>query len=299
MKQEFLKDKAGVIRISTFINNVQQVPTSGFIVLKNPSGTEIQASAAVTIDALGEMTYDLTTTHTATLGLNFIAEWTYSIAGQTYYESQLFDIVRSRLSIPITDDDLYNELESLRTTNIQQQGTATSATASTLIDTSELKQPDDYWNGGTIEILSGTGVNQIRDITDFVQADSEITVSPDWVTTPDTTSVYRVVKSYSRAIEQSFVKLCTMIYNKGKRHALILESSQLKVPMIYLTIHFIALDLMDDDNDKWTRVADRYWSLFSNSFDTLKLEYDEDESGTISGVEEEQASISSIRIFRS
>jgi hypothetical protein len=245
------------------------------------------------------MTYALTSTHTATLGLNYIADWTYVIGGETYYETQLFDIVLSKMSIPITDEDLFNELESLRDNAIQKQGTATSATSSTLVDTAVLKQSDDYWNGGRIEILAGTGANQARDISDFVQSTSTITVSPAWATTPSTDSVYRVIKSYSRTIEQAFIKLCTMIYNKGKRHALIIESAQVKIPMIYLTVHFIALDLMSDENDKWARIADRYWELFNQSFDTMKLEYDEDESGTITGVEEEQSSISSIRIFRS
>lgn len=299
MKQEFLQSKTGTIRISTYVSNVQQVPSSGTIVLKDPSGTVIQASTAVTVAGSGEMTYSLTTTHTANLGLNFIAEWTYIISGVTYYEKQLFDVVLSRLSIPITDDDLYNELENLRKNAVQESGTATSATTSTLVDTATLKQADDYWNGGKIEILAGTGVNQVRDISDFTQSTSTIVVSPNWTTTPDSTSVYRVIKSYSRAIEQSFIKLCTMIYNKGKRHCLILESSQLKVPMIYLTIHFIALDLMSEKEDKWNRIADKYWDLFNESFNTLRLEYDADESGTISGVEEEQIAPSSINLFRS
>lgn len=298
MKQEFLKAKTGTIRISTYINNVQQVPSSGTIVLKDPSGTTIQASTAVTVAGSGEMTYNLTTTHTATLGLNYVAEWTYILAGVTYYETQLFDVVLSRLSIPIIDDDLYNELESLRKSAIQEQGTATSATTSTLVDTANLKQSDDYWNGGKVEILAGTGVNQVRDISDFTQSTSTLIVSPNWVTTPDSTSVYRVIKSFSKVIEQSFVKLCTMIYNKGQRDELILESSQLKIPMIYLTIHFIALDLMSEENDKWSRIADKYWDLFQVSFDTLRLEYDKDESGTITG-EEEQVSLSTINIFRS
>lgn len=299
MKQEFLKGKTGTIRMTDYEDNRPRVPSSALITLFNQYGKEIQAQAsAVVSSTTGEMTYSLTATHTVDLGLNFRAVWQYVISGVTYYEEQLFDVVRSKLSIPITDEDLYDELNSLRKANAQTQGTATSASSTTLVDTQKLKQDDDFWTGGKIEILAGTGLNQIRDITDFVQSTGTITVSPAWTTTPDTTSVFRVVRSFTKQIQQSFIKLTTMIYNKGQRHALIIESSQIRMPMIYLTIHTIALDLMNEADDKWARLAVSYLDKFNQSFDTMKLDYDADEDGTISA-EEGQRNISEIRIFRS
>ena len=89
-----------------------------------------------------------------------------------------------------------------------------------------------------------------------------------------------------------------MIYNKGKRHCLIIESSQIKIPMIYLTIHFICLDLMKEEGDKWSMLAGKYWELFTTEFGQMKLDYDEDESGTITGDEEQQGA-TSLRFYRS
>lgn len=298
MKQQFLEDKTGTIRLTIYDNNRPLIPSSAKITLYKPAGSDLQAQATATVDAdTGEMTYALTTTHTADKGLNFKAVWEYVYNGVTYYETQLFDVVKSILSIPITDDDLYDELESLHEANKQQTGTATAATASTLVDTTRRKEDDDYWKGGIVEIIAGTGVGQRRDITGFTSSTSTMAVTPNWATTPDTTSVYRVVKSFTNKIKSSFEKIEGMLYNKGKRHELILESSQIKMALIYLAIHFIALDLMDNADDYWTRIADIYWKKFENEFSSMHLEYDEDESGAIDD-EEKQASINEIRIGR-
>lgn len=299
MKQEFLKDKADTIRMTVYENNRPVVPSSATITLYKPGGSELQASASASVNSTtGEMTYSLTTTHTAILNINYKASWAYIVGGTTFYEDQLFDIVRSKLSIPITDDDIFNELDSLRDINIQETGTASSATASTLVDTASRKEADDFWTGGVIEILNGTGEGQIRDISDFVQSTSTITVSPDWSTTPDSTSVYKVVRGLTKKIKQAFDKLTSMIYNKGQRHALIIESSQVKISMIYLTVHFICLDIMKETDDKWDRLANRYWDLFTTEFGNMKLDYDTDESGTIEG-DEEQSDRTALRMLRS
>jgi len=236
------------------------------VTLYTPSGSELQAQTAVSIDATtGEMTYALTTTHTDSKDLNYKASWDYVVGATTYYEDTLFDVVLSILSIPVTDDDLYDELNSLREAQVQDNGTATAGAADTLTDTANRKEPDDYWKGGTIEILSGTGIGQMRDISDFVQSTSVISVSPNWTTNPSTDSTYRIIRSWTNQVKRGFEKIETMLLNKGKRHSLILESSEIKFPLIYLTVHHIALDLMDEVDDKWSRLAEIYWTKFENA----------------------------------
>jgi len=299
MKQQFLKEKTGTIRLTAYENNRPLIPADSVkITLYKPDGATLQAQASASRDATtGEMTYSITATHTATKDLNYKATWEYTISGETRYEDQLFDVVLSILSIPITDDDLYNELNSLRKTQIQDTSTATAGAAGTLTDTAQRKEADDYWNGGTIEIIGGTGPNQMRDITDFVQSTGVISVTPNWATNPDNTSRYRIIRSWSKQITQSFEKIETMLLNKGKRHSLILESSEIKVPLIYLTVHFICLDLMDEPDDKWHMLGNRYWELFNDAFNGMRLQYDEDESGFIQG-DEEGYGAAQIRIGR-
>ena len=296
MKQEFLKGVAGTIRLMIYSDNIVVVPASGTITLYTPSGGVLQASTAVTVGASGEMTYALTATHTATKDLNYKAIWAYVVSGVTYYQTQLFDIVLSILAIPITDDDLFNELDSLRKAANQSKGTATAGAVGSITDTRR-QEADNYWKGGTVEIVSGTGVNQKRSISAFTQSTGVFVITPNWGTTPDTTSIYVAIKSFTNKIQASFEKLSTMLYDKGKRDSLIMESSQISVPLVYLSIHMIALDLMDESDDKWARLATIYWDKFQQSFNNMKLDYDEDESGTVTE-DEEQQSQTSLRVGR-
>lgn len=290
MKQQFLEDIGGTIRLTAYDKNRAQVPTTATITLyKNDGSSVIQAESSATIDATsGEMTYTVTTTHAATVGLNYKAVWKYVIDGNTYYETQLFDVVKSILSIPLTDEDLFNELPSLKKTNYQGSGTATSATASTLVDTVNRKEQDDYWKGGEVEIMAGTGSGQIRDISSSTQTSGSLSVSPNWTTVPDATSVYRVIRSFTKSIDQSFEKLEQMLYNKGRRDALILEASQIRIPLIYLTIQMIAIDLREEQDDRWDMIATTYADLFDKAFNSLALDYDADESGGVQGQEAQQ-----------
>jgi len=298
MKQQFLQSRTDTIRLTAYINNRPIVPDDSVkITLQNPTGGELQAQASATRDATtGEMTYALTTTHTATKGLNFKASWEYTYNGKTYYENNLFDVVLSVLSIPIVDEDLYDELSSLREVAIQEQGTATAGASGTLTDTGR-KEADDFWTGGTIEIIAGTGEGQRRDVTDYVQSTGVISVTPNWVTNPSTDSVYVVIRAYTQKIKQCFEKVETMLYNKGQRHSLIIESSQIKFPLIYLIVHFVCLDLTKDPEDKWQVLALKYWELFQSEFNNMAVDYDADESGTIEE-EERQRNLTEIRVNR-
>ena len=296
MKQEFLKGVVGTIRLTIYSDNRAVVPTSGTVTLYTPSGGTLQAASAVTVNSTtGEMTYALTAVHTADEDLNYKAVWAYVVSAVTYYQTQLFDVVLSKLSIPITDDDLYNELDSLRESAKQATALATAGAAGTLTDTKR-REPDNFWKGGTIEIVTGTGIGQKRDITGFTLSSGEFAITPNWGTNPDTTSKYIAIKSFANKIQATFEKLSTMLYDKGKRDSLILESSQISVPLLYLTIHQIALDLMKDSDDKWARLATIYGDKFEKAFNNMKLDYDEDESGTVE--EEETQNATELRIGR-
>lgn len=290
MKQQFLKAIGGTIRLTAYDKNRAQVPTVATVTLyQNDGSTLLQAEASATVNATtGEMTYAISTVHAAAKGLNFKAVWKYTVSGNVYYETQLFDVVNSILSVPLTDDDIFNELPSVKKSNFQSSGTATAGASTSLTDTVKRKEADDYWKGGIIEILSGTGAGQSRDVTASTQSSGVIAVDPAWATTPDTTSVYRVVKSFNKTIDQCFEKIEQMLYNKGKRDSLILEASQIRVPLLFLTIQMIAIDLRDTKDDRWDMLAVTYADLFEKAFSSLTLDYDADESGGVQGEEAQQ-----------
>jgi hypothetical protein len=67
-------------------------------------------------------------------------------------------------------------------------GTATSATATTLVQTGKTWTPS-QWLNSQVRIVSGTGAGQIRTIT--ANTADTLTVAT-WTTTPDATSVYQI-----------------------------------------------------------------------------------------------------------
>ncbi len=76
-----------------------------------------------------------------------------------------------------------------------ESGTATGGGATTLIDTTNRDEADDYFNDWILTITGGTGVGEYATVTDFDQGTSTLTfVALSGGSTPDTTSIYRVEK---------------------------------------------------------------------------------------------------------
>jgi hypothetical protein len=73
-------------------------------------------------------------------------------------------------------------------------GDVTGATASTLSDSIKNWTTDYFNDTHEVRITAGTGEGQVRSITDTT--DTQLTVSPNWTTTPDTSSDYHIRHIY-------------------------------------------------------------------------------------------------------
>ncbi len=71
-------------------------------------------------------------------------------------------------------------------------GTAQSGTSTTIVLASAVSLPDDTLNGQMIALTAGTGISQVRLITDFVGSTDTCTITPAWVTNPSSDSVYEI-----------------------------------------------------------------------------------------------------------
>jgi len=69
---------------------------------------------------------------------------------------------------------------------VAQAGATRSITLRSGAESSE----DDYYNGGVVEIVRGTGAGQIRSIVDYAASSQRASVDRDWEVQPDSTSVY-------------------------------------------------------------------------------------------------------------
>ena len=298
-KQECLKDVASTISFTPYMNNQAVVASSATINILTPGGAELVATTTATVSAAGLIYYSISATNTATLGENYVAKWTYVVSGTTYYHRQLFDVVRCILAIPITDQDLLDEQVDILTKNESFSGAVDSAASTTIVDADLKNYADDYWNGGTVTAVNPAagGATQIRNITDFVSSSGTVTVGVAWGTTPDNTYKYTLRRGFQKKIRRAFEEICYEIHARGNRPALILESSELFIPMVKKSLALICKDYMKEPGDKWDVLTQKYDAEYQAYMSKLVLQYDIDESGYISGQEKDK-NIGNVRLKR-
>lgn len=132
----------------------------------------------------------------------------------------------------------------------KETGTATSATSTTLVlqASNGHSGDNDYYNGLTLEITSGTGVGQKRVIQDYAGGTRTCTVLT-WDTTPDSTSVYAVYGNSSLSRNHSGSQISPMLsllgFNRGANLTVPAGSSAvtdgLKAPAVTLINNCIKL----------------------------------------------------------
>lgn len=290
MKQELYKDKTDTLRFTPYLNNRPVIASAATITLKRPDGTSLQGSTAATVNGTtGEITYALSSSLTADLNENYIAEWSYTVSGTTYYFTQLFDVVLHKLQIIVRDEDLISEQSDLFENSEGYSGTVDSSSNSTLVD-DELKQfEDDRFNNGKVEIVNtATGAKQIRTVTDFVQSTGTLSVTPNWSANPDTTYSYVVRRGFAHKIVKAFDELMTDIRNKGFRPALIIESTAIQIPLVKKSLAIICKDFMKEKDDKWDALYKIYSQEYLDAMSKMVFQYDEDESGNIDDIANEK-----------
>ena len=82
---------------------------------------------------------------------------------------------------------------------------AAGGSTNTIILASSADPEDDIFNGTTIDLVAGTGINQRRKITDYVGATRTGTVDSNWTTIPDTTSKYATISRLPRLFHSMLV----------------------------------------------------------------------------------------------
>jgi hypothetical protein len=142
----------------------------------------------------------------------------------------------------------------------KDDGTATSATATTLVDSNK-DWIVDQWIGGTVRIVSGVGAGQTRAITD--SAATSVTVA-SWGTQPDSTSRYIITNPPYVATARNHTYLHLTLDSSSIACSAV--SAETDAFVLYRDLH---LD-WNDDGDPYQTVAinpettDRYIVLFAD-----------------------------------
>jgi hypothetical protein len=100
------------------------------------------------------------------------------------YAAQLIE--RSVVGWPVLD----------KTIPVTETGTAQEGGANTIKLAATLNATGDFYTYSNIEITEGTGVGQLREITDYDGVTKQATLDKDWTIIPDDTSVYTVYADY-------------------------------------------------------------------------------------------------------
>ena len=133
MRIQFLVDTAETLRTYVYEDNQRIIPTSATLTVYKPGETtKLIDGVAMTVDANGLLSYALTATHNTTAEENYKVVVTYIYSSTTYYMTLFYDVVNSKLSKVITDEDIINELPQLRDNGWRVHGTADSGTTPTI-----------------------------------------------------------------------------------------------------------------------------------------------------------------------
>lgn len=140
-------------------------------------------ATSCTHDEIGYYDCPINTTDTNTYGRLRVA----------VHESGALAVVQDYLVLPEPVYDSFFPSASgspLPVWGVLDWGTAQTSASGTLVHRSALNLANDIPNGSVEQIYSGTGAGQTRVVYDFVNSTDTASISPNWVTTPDSTSLY-------------------------------------------------------------------------------------------------------------
>jgi len=236
---------------------------------------------AMTVTGGGGLSYTMPAANTGQLLENAAGTIDYVFNSVSYQFGFLFDIVRSRLEMVITDEDLFDEFPGLREAGYRQIGTASAAgTVATLVDTAQLIQADDFWTGGTVEFPAS---GERRTVTDFDSATATLSFAPAVAAATASGSKYIVSRSFRKERVRAFQDIIERLRNAGRRAALIVDSHQLRTVHILLTLSKIFRGFVNSET--YRQLSGDYAEMYDRLFQELRLDYDANEDAAINGSE--------------
>jgi hypothetical protein len=282
MKQQFLKDGIGTIKVYAFKDNLPIVPSSAIITIYKPGTTiEFINSQPMTIASDGLLSYNLTAEDNKTLDDHYKVVITYTFEGEDYPRILFYDVVNSLLYIVISDEDLINEMPSIAKKGWKTTGQATSGSSTTIVDEELTKFENDYFTGGTAYSVEK---DESRIITDF--AKSTGTLTTEAFGSAIATDKYVLTRSFTKEIQRAFEKIEDLLVRAGKRPQLVMDSFEIREVHIYLAVSEVCKGLAGDTDSLWYEWYKEYQKTGLAIFKALNLKYDDNEDGTISPVEE-------------
>ena len=282
MKQQFLEDTADIFKTYIYENNRRIVPSSATLTVYKPGGDSILVDAqSMTVGADGLLSYSLTTAHNDAANENYKAVISYIYNSATWYLTFFYDVVKSKLSRVITDDDIINELPQLKDKGWRVHGTADSGSTTTIVDAELKRYEDDYFTGG---LAYSINKGETKEITDF--ASSTGTVTTTAFSSAIAADKYILTRPFSREIQRAFEKIEEFLNSAGKRPFLILDPYDLREVNIYYSVAEVCKGLATEGDSLWWNLWKDYENKAYAIFKGINFKYDQSNDGYIAGSEE-------------
>lgn len=263
MKEQFYFNIAGTFNCNAFVDEVSVIPDSATLTVYYPSSmNKLIETQVMAIDGSGNLSYELLDSDNQLPAINYKAQIDFTYSGVTYSNTYFYDVVYTRLVNTLNDYDLLSELPTLRDNGFKFRGTSDSATITSITDSNLKRFKNDYFNGGSVLILS-TG--ETRNISDFDSTTG--TVSFDAVPVAPISDPYILTKSYKDVRERALEVIEGELIKDGKRAHLLIDSYDFRLTHLYLTITMICKSLSTSENDIWWTLWKEYekkaWLNFS------------------------------------
>ena len=262
--------------------------------VQKPGGSDLVAKTDPTsvtegLDGSTKNRITYTLTDTDEKFEDYILTWYAVRNGETeeHEHRVLFDICTTKLYSTVREEDIFRiapGLERSRVTLIEGTSDSGAADGTTLVDAQLKAFPDDWWNGGSVEIVSGTNEGEARNVTDFARATGTVTVSVAFPAQFTTTSIYRLRRSWEAIIDDAFEGVKWRVRNNGNRAALILDSGELYNPIRFHAIQLAYEALssfhgeIPEEGADWQR-AQEYAAKYDAAFEAIPFHYDASEDG--------------------
>ncbi len=122
-------------------------------------------------------------------------------------------VTHASLPQPIITEFQYGDLNgdiALNLPLLRERETAQAGAAGSITLAAAANANDDFYNEARISIIAGIGVGQSRFADDYDGTSKVLTISPNWVTNPDSTSEY-VITPVARATPQVFPTVADIV----------------------------------------------------------------------------------------
>lgn len=284
MKQQFIVNTADTFKTYIFENNRKLSASEARITVYKPgSSTVLIDNESMSLSTDGLLSYALTSIHNAEAGLNYKAVITYTHESETDQATLFYDVVNSRLSKVITDDDIVAELPQLKDNGWRTWGFIEAGSVSTIVDSGLKRYEDDFFTGG-LAYLPNSG--ETREITGFTSTTGTVLVAA-FTSAPVAGDRYLLVRPFSREIQRAFEKIEDRLTRLGKRPHLVLDPYDLKEVHVYFSVAEACKGLAAGQEGFWWSMWKEYEKKALDAFDSLNLKYDRSSDGFVSRAESE------------